>query len=203
MAVREKVIDEYIARSADFAKPILLHIRELVHRACPKVEEKIKWGFPFFDYKGQSMCHVSAFKKHAVMGFWKAPLMKDPILVANAKSEVAMGHLGKIVCLKDLPPDKTIISWIKEAMELNDNGIKLPAKVKSADRKQLIVPAYFVEALEKHTKAKQVFEAFTYSHKKEYLEWITEAKTEITRKKRMLKAIEMMEEDKSLNWKYK
>src|SRR5882757_7669780 len=106
MAKKEKAIDAYIARSADFAKPILNHIRELVHKACPDVEEKMKWSFPHFDYKGEMMCSMAAFKQHAAFGFWKAALMKDPILTETSKSEVAMGHLGRITSLKDLPSDK-------------------------------------------------------------------------------------------------
>jgi uncharacterized protein YdeI (YjbR/CyaY-like superfamily) len=203
MATKEKAFDTYIAKSADFAKPILNHIRELVHKACPDVEEKMKWSMPFFDYKGEMLCHMASFKQHAVMGFWKAPLMKDPILVENAKSEAAMGHLGKISSLKDLPPDKKIIAWIKEAMALNDKGIKLAAKPKAADKKELVVPDYFLKALSKNKKALQIFTAFPYSHKKEYVQWITEAKTEETKNKRMASAIEMIAENKSRNWKYK
>ena len=203
MAKKEKAIDAYIAKSADFAKPILNHIRELVHKTCPDTEEKIKWGMPFFDYKGEMLCHMAAFKQHAVMSFWKASLMKDPVLVENAKSEVSMGHLGRLTSLKDLPADKKIISWIKEAMALNDKGIKLPAKAKTTEKKELIVPDYFTKAIAKNKKAKQVFDAFAYSHKKEYVEWITEAKTEETRNKRIASAIEMMTEGKSRHWKYK
>jgi uncharacterized protein YdeI (YjbR/CyaY-like superfamily) len=201
MATKEKKIDAYIAKSADFAKPILNHIRQLVHKACPDVEEKMKWSMPFFDYKGEMLCHMASFKQHAVMGFWKASLMKDPILVENAKSETAMGHLGRITSLKDLPPDKKIAAWIKEAMQLTDKGIKLPAKAKAAEKKELTVPEYFVKALAKK-KAKQVFENFPPSHKKEYLMWITEASTEETRNKRMATAIEWIAEGKGKNWKY-
>ena len=114
MAKKEKAIDTYIAKSAGFAKPILTHIRDLVHKACPDVEEKMKWGMPFFDYKGEMLCHMASFKQHAVMGFWKASLMKDTVLVENAKSETAMGHLGKLNSLKDLPSDKKITAWIKK-----------------------------------------------------------------------------------------
>ncbi len=202
MAIKEKKIDAYIARSADFAKPILLHIRQLVHKACPDVEEKMKWSMPFFDYKGEMLCHMASFKQHAVMGFWKASLMKDPILVENAKSETAMGHLGKICSLKDLPSDKKITAWIKEAMQLTDKGIKLPAKEKPAATKALAEPDYFTKALAKNKKAKQVFENFPPSHKKEYLLWITEAKTEDTRNKRMSTALEWIAEGKGRNWKY-
>jgi uncharacterized protein YdeI (YjbR/CyaY-like superfamily) len=204
MAAKEKKIDAYIAKSADFAKPILLHIRELVHKACPDVEEKVKWGMPFFDYKGEMLCHIASFKQHAVMGFWKAPLMKDSVLLENAKAETAMGHLGKLTSLKDLPPDKKITAWIKEAMLLNDKGIKLPSKVKPTEKekKELTVPDYFTKALAKNKKAKQVFENFAYSHKKEYVMWITEAKTEETRDKRMETALEWIAEGKSRLWKY-
>src|SRR5688500_16747733 len=109
MAKHEKAIDNYISQAADFAKPILTHLRLLIHQACPEVEEKIKWSFPHFDYKNEMMCSMAAFKQHCVLGFWKASLMKDPKLIDNAKSEVSMGHLGKLTSLKDLPPDSKII----------------------------------------------------------------------------------------------
>ena len=157
---------------------------------------------PFFDYKGEMLCHMASFKQHAVMGFWKASLMKDSILVENAKLETAMGHLGKITSLKDLPSDKKIIAWIKEAMVLNDKGITLSAKEKPADKKELAVPDYFVKALAKNKKAKQAFENFAYLHKKEYVMWITEGKTEVTRNKRMETAMEWLAEGKSRLWKY-
>ena len=201
MSVRNKVIDTYITKSADFAKPILNHIRSLVHKACPDAEEKIKWGFPHFDYKGEMMCSMAAFKQHAVFGFWKAALMKDPVLVETARSEVSMGHLGRLTSLKDLPPDKKLIAWIKEAMALNDKGIKI-AKSKSTEKKELVVQDYFINALAKNKKAKTTFDNFAYSHKKEYLEWITEAKTEETRNTRMANALNWMAEGKSRHWKY-
>src|SRR5205085_5821992 len=122
MGKKAKVIDAYIAKSADFAKPVLNHIRKLVHEACPDVEEKMKWSFPHFDYKGEMMCSMAAFKQHCAFGFWKAALMKDPKLVENAKTEEAMGHMGRITSLKDLPPDKKLTGYIKEAMKLNELG---------------------------------------------------------------------------------
>ncbi|MFT3908651.1 MAG: YdeI/OmpD-associated family protein [Ferruginibacter sp.] len=203
MAKKIKEIDAYINKSADFAKPILHHIRELVHNACPDVEEKMKWSFPHFDYKGEMMCSMAAFKQHAVMGFWKAALMKDKALLEMARTEEAMGHLGKITSLKDLPSDKKIMAYIREAMELTDYGIKLPAKPKSTEKKALVIPDYFIKALSKNKKALQVFENFSYSHKKEYLQWITEAKAEETRNRRMATAIEWLAEGKSRDWKYK
>ena len=202
MGTTNKAIDAYIAKSADFAKPILEHFRELVHTACPNAEEKMKWSFPHFDYGNEMMCSMAAFKHHAVIGFWKASLMKDPVLSENAKSEVSMGHFGKLTSLEDLPSDKKIISWIKEAMKLNDDGIKLIQKPRSTEKTPMVVPDYFLKAISKSKKAKAVFDALSPSHKKEYTEWITGAKTEATRDKRMVAAIEMIQEGKSRNWKY-
>ena len=202
MGKKEKIIDDYISKSADFAQPILNHLRELVHKTCPEVEEKMKWSFPHFDYKNEMMCSMAAFKQHCVFGFWKASLMKDPVLLETAKSEVAMGHLGRITSIKELPSDKKIVAWIKEAMLLNDKGIKIPGKPKSADQKELIVPEYFTKALSKNKKAKQTFDNYAYTHKKEYVEWITEAKTDETRDKRMATALEWLAEGKNRNWKY-
>ena len=203
MSTHNKDIDKYIAKAADFAKPILEHIRELIHTACPHAEEKIKWGMPFFDYKNEMMCHMASFKKHAVIGFWKAGLMKDPVLAATAKEETAMGHFGQLKSIKDLPSDKKIMAYIKEAMKLNDDGIRMIKKPGSTEKKELIIPDYFIKALAKNKKTKEIFNDFSYSHKKEYVEWVTEAKTETTREKRLASAVEMIGEGKSRHWKYK
>lgn len=202
MPAYNKSIDAYIAKSAGFAKPILNHLRELVHTTCPGVEEKIKWSMPFFDYKGEMMCHMASFKQHCAFGFWKGSIMKDPILRETAASEEAMGHLGRIASLKDLPPDKKIISWIKEAMALNDNGIKLPPKAKPAETKDISAPDYFTKAIAKNKAAKKVWDAFPPGKKKDYVIWITEAKTEGTRIKRMETAVEWIADGKARNWKY-
>ena len=201
MAKKDARIDLYISKSAEFAKPILIHIRELIHTACPDVEETIKWSFASFDYKGP-MCSMAAFKQHCAFGFWKASLMKDKSLVANAESESAMGHYGKITSLKDLPPDKKIIAHIKEAMMLNEKGIKLPPRKATTTKKEIVVPEYFLNQLKKNKKAFITFESFSPSHKREYVEWITEAKTDETKNRRIETAIEWMSEGKSRNWKY-
>ncbi|KIC96426.1 hypothetical protein OI18_01425 [Flavihumibacter solisilvae] len=199
--VKDPRIDAYIAKAADFAKPILEHIRMIVHKACPEVTETLKWSMPHFDYKGEMMCSMAAFKGHCVMGFWKASLMKDPMLMDNAASETSMGHLGRITSLKDLPQDKKLVAFIKEAMELNDKGIKV-AKKPAAEKKELEIPEELLSALKKNRKARETFEAFSYSHKKEYVEWIAEAKTEPTREKRLIQTIEWLGEGKSRNWKF-
>jgi uncharacterized protein YdeI (YjbR/CyaY-like superfamily) len=201
MAKKDKRIDAYITKSADFAKPVLIHLRALIHKACPEVEETMKWSFPHFDYKGEMMCSMASFKQHCAFGFWKASLMKDKSLMENARGETSMGHFGRITALKDLPPDKVIIRYIKEAMKLNEEGIKV-AKPKPAANRELEVPPYFIKALKLNKAAQKVFDGFPYSHKKEYVEWITEAKTEATREKRMETAIGWLAEGKPRNWKY-
>ena len=201
MIKKDKRIDEYISKSTDFAKPILNHLRELVHKNCPETEETIKWSFPHFDYRGEMMCSMAAFKQHCVFGFWKASLMKDPKLMQNAKAEISMGHLGKITSLKDLPPDNIITGYIKEAMKLNDEGIKIQ-KPKSKSQKPLETPGYFLSAIKKNKKAGIIFENFSPSNKKDYVEWIVDAKTEETRNNRMKQAIAWMTEGKPRNWKY-
>ncbi len=201
MGKKDKRIDNYILKSADFAIPILNHLRELVHFACPEVEEAIKWSFPHFGYKGEMMCSMASFKQHCAFGFWKASLMKDKKLMANAKGETSMGHLGRISSLNDLPSDTTMVRYIKEAMKLNELGMKVEKK-KPLPAKELIVPNYFMKELRKNKAALNTFETFSPSNKKEYVTWIIEAKTDETRAKRMEKALEWMEEGKPRNWKY-
>jgi uncharacterized protein YdeI (YjbR/CyaY-like superfamily) len=200
MKKTDKQIDRYIHEASPFAQEILIHFRALVHKACPGVEEKMKWSFPHFDYKGEMMCHMAAFKNHCAVGFWKASLMKDAKKLKKGNEE-AMGHYGKITSIKDLPDNKTIIANIKEAMKLNDDGIKLPAK-KKEPVSELPVPENLSKVLSKNKVARQIFEAFSPSHRKEYIMWINEAKTEVTRDKRIATTIQNLSENKSLNWKY-
>jgi uncharacterized protein YdeI (YjbR/CyaY-like superfamily) len=199
MGKRDKRVDAYVLKSADFAIPILNHLRECVHHTCPNVEETIKWGFPHFDYKG-IMCSMASFKHHCAFGFWKASLMSDPTLMENAKNEASMGHLGKITSLKDLPSEKKLIGYIKEAMKLNEVGVKL-VKPKSI-KKEIAMPDYFIQALSKNKKAKSNFETFSPSQQREYLEWLTDAKTDATREKRLSTAVTWLGEGKARNWKY-
>jgi uncharacterized protein YdeI (YjbR/CyaY-like superfamily) len=201
MATTDPRIDAYITKAAPFAQTILQHLRKLVHKACPDVEEKMKWSFPHFDYKGEMMCSMAAFKQHCSFGFWKAALMKDPALLATAKSQVAMGHLGRITSLKDLPTDKQMIAYIKEAMKLNDEGVKV-VKEKPAVKKELQTPADLLQALKKNKKAWAHFENYPPSHKKEYIMWIEEAKREETRMKRIEQTVEWVAQGKQRNWKY-
>ena len=200
MGKKDNRVDNYIKKSADFAIPILLHLRELVQKGCPDVEETMKWSFPHFEYKG-ILCSMASFKQHCSFGFWKASLMKDADKF-EAVGETGMGHLGKITSLKELLSDKTLLAYIKEAMRLNEEEIKLPAKPKSTEKKELIIPADMQKALSRNKKAKSVFDSFNYSNKKEYIEWIVDAKSGDTRNKRLETAIEWIAEGKVRHWKY-
>jgi uncharacterized protein YdeI (YjbR/CyaY-like superfamily) len=201
MPQKNKRIDAYIAKSQDFAKPILKHIRELVHKACPDVQETMKWSFPHFEYYSGTVCSTASFKEHCSFTFWKAKLMKDPHKIFPKVKE-SMGHLGKIKSVKDLPSDKIMIEYIKEAAKLNKDGVKVHSK-KPKEKKELVIPDYFTKALRKNKKALKTFNDFSYSHKKEYLEWITEARTEDTRNKRLSTTIQWLAEGKNRNWKYR
>ena len=195
----DKRVDAYIAKSADYAKPILIHLRKLVHQACPEAEETIKWGMPSFDYKGP-FCSMAAFKAHAMFGFWKTALIPDPKGLLTRDS---MGSMGKLTTIKDLPSDKIMIGFIKAAKKLNDDGVKLPVTKKKVEKKELVIPDYVTKALKKNKKALVTFDAFPPSHRKEYVEWITEAKLEETRNKRIATMIEWLTEGKSMGWKYR
>jgi uncharacterized protein YdeI (YjbR/CyaY-like superfamily) len=197
MSKKDPRVDAYIDSAGAFAKPILLHFRNLVHTACPEITETIKWGFPHFDYKG-IVCSMAAFKQHCAIGFWKESLLKTDVF---AKEKNAMGSFGRITSLKDLPSDKVIVSLVQRAVELNEAGIK-PLKRKPEPKRELVVPADFLAALQQSKKSHSAFENMPYSHRKEYIEWINEAKTETTRSKRIATAIEWLAEGKSRNWKY-
>ena len=200
MPVHSQQVDAYIDRSADFAKPILIHLREIIHQADPRIEEVIKWGFPNFEYKG-ILCSMASFKAHCSFSFWKAAVMKDPHNVLSAVGETAMGHFGKITSLGDLPADDILLAYIREAVRLNEEGVKVPKSPQSAARK-VEVPQYLSDALNSNAAAKATFENFSTSNRKEYVEWLEEAKTEATREKRLETAIEWMAEGKIRNWKY-
>ncbi len=128
---------------------------------------------------------MAAFKQHCTFGFWLASLMTDPYKLLAVGEKASMGHFGRINKVADLPSEKVLIAYIKEAMALNEKGAKIPRKEKAAATKEIEVPAYFLDALKQNEAAFSTFEKFSPSHKKEYLEWITEAKTEATRIKEL------------------
>ena len=195
MGRRDPRVDAYIAKAAEFARPILEEIRARVHAACPEVEETSKWRMPAFEYEGP-LCGMAAFKQHCVFGFWKSAL----VLGAVRPDENPMFR-DKLTTLKDLPAKGEFRARVRKAMELNERGIKVPRATRAA-KAAIPVPDYFLAALKKHKKAQAAFDAFSPSHRREYLEWITDAKSEATRTRRVAQAIEWMAEGKPRNWKY-
>jgi uncharacterized protein YdeI (YjbR/CyaY-like superfamily) len=203
MVLKDPRIDVYIEKSAPFARPILSHLRKLIHQACPEVTETIKWGFMAFEFKGPLLT-VAAFKQHAVVGFWKYELMKDPkgfLQERSSQGGSAMGNLGRILTLEDLPPDRIILAFIRQAMKLNKDGVRLPLKPKPNVNRLLTTPDFFVKALRK-AKLTATFNSMSYSHRKEYIQWLNEAKKEETRERRMAEAISLISRGKHRNWKY-
>ena len=199
MGTRDPRVDAYIDKSADFAKPILTHLREVVHAACPDVEETMKWSFPHFMYKGM-LCSMASFKQHCAFSFWRGSL----VLGGNgAAADEAMGQFGRITKLSDLPPKKVLAGYVKKAAALNEAGVTARTpKAPRTTKKPLVVPDYVMAALRKNKKALATFEGFSPSHRREYVEWITEAKGEDTRRRRLEQAVEWMAEGKPRNWKY-
>ena len=197
MPTTDPRVDAYIDKSRDFAKPILNHIRALVHEAFPEIEETIKWSFPNFVYKGP-VCHMASFNEHCAFGFWKQSLLETAAFPAE---KTAMGSFGRITSLDELPDDETIKKLILGAVELNEKGIKVARPV-SKERAELVVPDILNASLASNELAAETFNNFPYSKKKEYVTWITEAKTDATRDKRLATTIEWLAEGKSRNWKY-
>ncbi|MEJ7692383.1 YdeI/OmpD-associated family protein [Daejeonella sp.] len=195
-------IDEYIANSVSFAQPILIHLRHLIHESCPDVTETMKWSFPHFEYSGEILCSMASFKKHCSFGFWKASLMNDPHNLLQTIGKTAMGSMGQIIDVSDLPSDTILNEYIKEAAQLNREGVKVPSKPKTELKKDSVVADDIIEALGANPAAMKTFESFSPSNKKEYVEWITGAKTEATRKSRLESAVEWMAEGKIRHWKY-
>lgn len=199
MGTRDPRVDAYIAASADFARPILTHFRELVHATCPDCEEAMKWSMPHFMYEGM-LCGMAAHKAHCSIGFWKGAL----VLGDASKDDEGMGNLGRLTSLKDLPPKRTLQSLIRKAMALNEQGVKAPARRKPGLARTAAprMPSALRQALDRNPKARATFEAFSPSHRREYIEWVAEAKTDATREKRLLTTIEWLTEGKARHWKY-
>ena len=187
-------VDAYIAKSQPFAQPVLKHLRAVVHEGCPGVEETMKWSFPHFTYKG-ILCSMAAFKEHCAFGFWKGALLEG----APGLGREAMGQFGRIKSIDDLPPNKTIVKMVAQAAKLNEEGVKTP-KVRKPElprRAPAKAPSVFLTALRKNKKALATYQGFSPSHKREYVEWIAEAKGEDTRRRRIETAIQWMAEGKT------
>ncbi len=195
MGTRHPGVDAYIAGAPDYAKPILEHVRAVAHEAIPAVDEAIKWGAPHFMRDGM-VCAIAAFKSYCGIRFWK-----EALLQADDASKQAIERYGRIASIEDIANDRGLAQMMKAAARLNADGVKLPSRPKKA-HPPLEVPAALRLALDADRTAAATFDGFSPSHQREYVQWITEAKTEQTRDKRIATAIEWMAEGKSRNWKY-
>jgi len=194
MGTRDPRIDAYIANAPEFAKPILTHIREVVHGACRDVQETLKWSSPSFEYKGM-LCGMAAFKQHATFGFWKHPL------VTGAPREKGSMGFSRLTKVSDLPSKKLLTGYVKKAMALNEQGVQMPRSTKPP-KPPAKAPSDLLAALKTNAKAKAVYHSFSPSAKREYVDWITQAKGEDTRARRVATAVGWMAEGKHRNWKY-
>lgn len=192
-------IDAYIEKSAPFAQPILKRLRKAVHTGCPGVVETIKWGMPAFEHKGP-LCGMASFKSHATFGFWKAALLSRGGRPLAAPSKEAMGQFGRIESAKDLPSERVLIALVRQAAALNEAGAKVPRVRKP--KPALSIPNDLRVALAKSATASRAFRGFPPSHKREYVEWITEAKRDETRRRRIETAVEWIAKGRARNWKY-
>lgn len=195
MGSRDKRIDAQIKTSAAFAQPIMEALREMVHVACPDVEETMKWSRPHFDYKGP-FCGMAAFKAHMTFGFWKADLMK-----AHGADAKVLAKLDRMESIKDLPSKRAVMEVLKIAVAVNDAGLKT-ARTVSATPKPVVIPPELEIALSKSKKIRAAFDAFSPSQRREYCDWVADAKREETKLARVEKAIAQIKEGKHLNWKY-
>jgi uncharacterized protein YdeI (YjbR/CyaY-like superfamily) len=196
-------VDAYIAKAQPFAQPILSHLRELAHKACPDVEETIKWSMPFFQLNGVILGNMAAFKQHCSVGFW-GPEMAAVLREDGVMSVDGMGVLGKITSLKDLPSDKKLLGYFRQAAALIATGERTKSIVrpKKAAKAAPEIPAELTAALKKNKAAAKVFAEFSPSCKRDYAEWISEAKRAETKEKRLAQAVEWIAEGKTRHWKY-
>lgn len=195
-------VDAYVAKSEDFAKPILEHWRQLIFDHCPDAIEAIKWGIPHFDYKKDFMCAMASYKSHCSFSFMKAELLSDPRLKDGKSLKPIQRYLGKITKLADLPPDEEFIAILKEAMRLNEQGIKVVTP-KSEKPDTLETPEDFMDALAKNPVAREEYDSKSPSFRKDYISWITAAKTDLTRQKRIEQSVQWISEGKRRFWQYK
>src|SRR5215470_10303297 len=196
-------VDAYIKKAAPFAQPILKHIRKLMHRACPRVTESVKWGMPFFLQQGVILANMAAFKQHCAFGFWGSE-MKKLLAADGLESSQAMGSMGRITGMEDLPSDKMLLGYMRRAGELVDSGERTKSidRPKKTVKRPVRIPAELAAALKKNKLAAKAFEGFSPSCRREYAEWIAEAKRPETREKRLAQAIAWIAQGKTRHWKY-
>ena len=194
-------VDEYIAKAQPFARPIMERVRKAFHAGCPDLDEKLKWGVPSFEHNGM-LGGMAAFKQHVGFGFWKAALMDDPAGLLGDDPKASPMRV-KIRDVQELPTQRVLVGYVKQAVKLNADGAKVPRpKATKKSKADLDVPKYFLAAVKANGDAHATWKGFSYTNQTDYLEWVTGAKRDATRDKRLAQAVDWMAEGKSRNWKY-
>jgi uncharacterized protein YdeI (YjbR/CyaY-like superfamily) len=201
MAQLNSKVDEYIAKSEEFSKPILEYLRQIIDETCPDATEDIKWGTPHYSYKGDHLCMIAGFKNHCSFSLYKAEFLKDKEIAESVKAGKKFGYMDKLKSVSELPSKEILVSLLKEVMTINENGIK-KEKTISDKPKVIETPDYLTEALNADKKAKEVWESKSDSYRKDYLVWIIDAKTDATRQKRIEQSLEWIAEGKGRFWQY-
>jgi len=189
-----KLIDEAFSKFTGFQKEYCNHLRKLIHKAMPDVKEDWKWG-PNFNVNGM-VCGVWGFKDHVKLVFFKGSAMKDTYKLFNQGKENE-GNRSINFSSADKIDDKKIIEYLKEAAEINRKGIKLVKK-----EIKVVMPAILVKALNKDKASKTYFESLAPSHRRDYADYISQAKQEETQLRRLDKVMEMLTDKRTLNDKY-
>ena len=197
MPTTDPRVDAYIAKSAEFARPLLAQVREVVHAACPDVEETLKWGMPSFTWRGKILCGMAAFKQHMTLWFREGRAIVD-----GDKSGEAMGQFGRITRKADLPGKRELAGYVKQAMARVEDAASQPPKKKPAPKAELPVPEDLTAALRRNAKARATFKGFAPGYRRDYVEWIVEAKREDTRQRRIAQAVEWLAVGETRKWKY-
>lgn len=194
-------VDAYIARQQPFARPILTHLRAVVHAACPEVTEGIKWGMPCFEHHGL-LANMAAFKAHAAFGFWKDKLLRDRQAGLPAPAVAAMGSFGRLTSVRDLPARRVLVQLVRAAMRLNEDGVRRVPKAPARKPAAVRPPAWFLARVRANRRALATWQAFAPGHRRDYVEWVTEAKTAATRERRLAITLEWLAAGKRRNWRY-
>ena len=192
---RDPRVDAYIAARQPFAQPILTHLRELVHAHAPGAEETLKWGVPHFTLGGQNLAGMAAFKSHATFGFWR-----DEEVTGSPRNPGAMGSMGRLASLADLPGDEAMADYIRKAAALCAEG--KPKRAAPKPKAALDLPGDLGVALKANAAAQGHWDAFSPGKRRDYIEWVLEAKREETRVKRIETIVAQVAEGKGRNWKY-
>jgi uncharacterized protein YdeI (YjbR/CyaY-like superfamily) len=185
-------VDAYIQAAPPSAQPILERLRTIARRALPEAQEDMKWGMPHFTIGGKNVAGFAAFKEHCSF-----------VVHGDNPEGGGMGGYGKIASLAEIPPEKQIVAALHAARDrIKEHGSATTGRGAPKPKAEIAMPDDLAAALGAAPKAKAVFEALAPSHRREYLEWITSAKREETRAKRIATTIEWLTEGKKRNWKY-